>query len=248
MGIIYKITNLQTNKVYIGKTTQTIEIRFKEHISNGRKLHGSSEISKSLREYGTINHKIEIIEECSDEFLLQREQYWIDEFNSLYTGYNIKNEYLDYTPNYWGNKEVAISNIENGLQWNKNISPPETTRNLISTTKKKKYKLGLYEGSFGHKHTEETKARLSTIAKMRPKPSIEHKEKLRLQSTGRLFYYNLIERKRICIKQNDVVPTGYIKGKGTCWVNKDTKNISIDIWDKEKYINEGYNEGRVNVG
>lgn len=31
-------------------------------------------------------------------------------------------------------------------------------------------------------------------------------------------------------------------------MNKDTKNISIDIWDKEKYINEGYNEGRVNVG
>ena len=33
MGFIYKITNLINNKVYIGLTTETIEKRWKSHIS-----------------------------------------------------------------------------------------------------------------------------------------------------------------------------------------------------------------------
>lgn len=32
MAFIYKITNLINNKLYIGKTERTIEVRWKEHL------------------------------------------------------------------------------------------------------------------------------------------------------------------------------------------------------------------------
>lgn len=248
MGIIYKITNQQTGKIYIGKTIKTLKDRFAEHVSNGRKMAGASAISRSLREYGTINHTIEILEECDNELLLMREQYWIDKLNSKYTGYNIKNEYCFDTREYWENKDKALTNINNGLVWNKGITPPISTRTRISTTKKKKYELGLYENSYGHKHTEETKAKLAVIAKARPKPLEQTKEKCRIQSTGRVFYFNISEKKRIFLKKDDIVPPGYIKGKGTIWVNKDGNSISIDVWNKDYYLEQGYSEGRVNVG
>jgi group I intron endonuclease len=76
MGYVYKITNMQTKKSYVGKTIKMhVKERFYEHVSNARKIEGSSMIAKSLREYGTINHTIEILESCEDNLLLEREQY-----------------------------------------------------------------------------------------------------------------------------------------------------------------------------
>jgi group I intron endonuclease len=248
--IVYKITNLQTGKIYVGKTNKNLETRFLQHVRNGRKIHGSSLICKSLREYGTINHKIEILEQCKpSDNILEREQHWIDKLDSLHLGYNIKNEYLvDTPPEYWGDSEKAAKNLSEGTTWNKGISPPTTTRNKISKTKKRKHELGLYKDSYGHKHTEETKKKLSIIAENRAPASEETRKKISLSSENREFFYNPNEKKRINVKKGDPIPRGYIRGKGTCWVNKDEKSLSIDIWDKEKYIEQNYKEGRVNVG
>jgi len=247
MAKIYKITNNITNKVYIGKTIrETLDQRYKEHISAGRKIEHSSLISKSLREYGTINHNIELLEECADHDVLIKEQYWIDAYDSLFLGYNIKNEFIEDTERkYWGDSNKAKENISKGIKWNKGISPKESTREKISKTKKKKYELGLYENSFGHKHTEETKKKLSDIAKNRPKPSSETKQKLGNQSKDRKFYYSVENKRKILIKSNQLPPEGYMPGKGTCWVHKNAISISIDIWEKQNYINNGFKEGRL---
>lgn len=247
MGKVYKITNVITGKRYVGKTIkENLEQRFNEHIRNGRKISHSSLISKSLREYGTINHTIELLEECDNSIILKREQYWIDQLNSLYLGYNIKNEHLEeLEANYWGNENKARENLSKGLAWNKGISPKHETRDKISKTKKKKYVLGLYPNSFGHKHTEETKARLSEIAKNRPKPSEETKKKWTNQSKDRKFYHNVSLKNRISIKDYDSIPEGYVPGKGTCWVHKENTSIYISIWEKQNYIDNGYKEGRV---
>lgn len=248
MGYIYKITNIQTNKIYVGKTLNDVNERFKEHISKGRTIEGSSKISKSLREYGSLNHTIEILEICLNAEMLKREQYWIDKLNTLYIGYNIKNEYKEKQNNeYWGNKETALKNIREGKIWNSGISPKKETREKISLTKKKKSKLGLYK-SYGHKQSEETKNKLSQIAKERPKISQETIEKLRVASSNKICYYSIVDKKRIFLKKEDIIPNNYTKGKGTCWVYKDNISVSIDIWNKQKYINDGYKEGRIICG
>lgn len=238
-----------TNKVYVGKTVKDIQERFAQHIRNGRKIDNASEISKSLREHGTLNHKIEVLESCEDVVLLVREQYWIDNLNTLQLGYNIKNEHLNKKDKtYWGEEELAIKNMAAGRTWNTGISPKKETRERIANTKKERAQCGLYDNSYGHKHTEETKKFLSEIAKNRPAPSKETREKLKQASSGRTCYYNPNEKKRVFLKGGNDIPTGYIRGKGTRWMNRNDENISVDIWEESKYTKNGYKKGRIICG
>jgi group I intron endonuclease len=69
---IYKITS-PTNKVYIGQSIN-IERRFKEY----QKLYckQQTKLYFSLKKYGPENHIFEIIEECKECDLIQKETYW----------------------------------------------------------------------------------------------------------------------------------------------------------------------------
>lgn len=245
MGYIYKITNTLTNLEYVGKTVKDINERFVEHIRNGRKIMGASQIARSLREYGSLNHKIEILEVCDNDVLLEREQHWIDKLNTLHIGLNIKNEKLnnDNDTQYWGNHEKAKQNIDGNEVWNKGISPSEEVRKKISETKRKRYALGLYK-NYGHSHTEETKRKLSDIAKKRPPISNITRKKIVEASRDRKFYHNVSDKKIVCIKSDETIPNGYVEGKGMIWVTKDKKNLNINVWDLDEYINRGYKRGR----
>ena len=88
MPYIYKITNKINGKMYIGQTVNTIEIRFKRHVSdayNGKEM----AISKAIRKYGADNFTIEVIEECEREYLDEKEKYWIKYYDSVNVGYNM---------------------------------------------------------------------------------------------------------------------------------------------------------------
>lgn len=88
---VYKITNLITNKVYIGITNQGAEIRFGHHLYEARS--GSPfPIHNSMRKYGNENFKLEVIDTCDNyEDLKNKEKYWISFYNSKdrATGYNL---------------------------------------------------------------------------------------------------------------------------------------------------------------
>ena len=71
MGYIYKITNKINNKIYIGQTNRTIEIRWKEHC---RHLNSNMPICRAIKKYGESNFLVEELEECSDILLDKREQ------------------------------------------------------------------------------------------------------------------------------------------------------------------------------
>lgn len=83
-GIIYKITNKLNNKVYIGLTTRTLDIRWKEHLR-----HSSQKIDAAITEFGARNFTIELIEECNIDIIDNKEQYWIQYYNSFDNGYNL---------------------------------------------------------------------------------------------------------------------------------------------------------------
>ena len=87
---IYKITNLINNKSYIGQSVN-IEKRW-----NNEKRCAFIESDKSynyplsiaFRKYGVDNFLFEVIEECSQEELNEKEMFWISKFDTFYNGYN----------------------------------------------------------------------------------------------------------------------------------------------------------------
>lgn len=89
---IYKITNQQNQKCYIGKS-KNIEQRWKEHIYEA-KANSSRALCRAIRKYGEQNFSFEILEEIPielyDSISSDREKYWIKYFNSFSdSGYNM---------------------------------------------------------------------------------------------------------------------------------------------------------------
>ena len=87
MAFIYKITNKTNGKVYIGKTERDIETRWREHIRHAKAL-PHIPLYKAINKYGETNFIINCIEECSSKDVNEREQYWINFFDSYGQGYN----------------------------------------------------------------------------------------------------------------------------------------------------------------
>ena len=90
--IIYKITNNQTQQVYIGQTIRTLEQRLNRHKSDALNNVIDTHFARAIRYYGWDAFKAEIIDtaKIQDE-LNQKEQYWIHYYDSVNTGYNETN-------------------------------------------------------------------------------------------------------------------------------------------------------------
>ena len=88
MAYIYKITNSINNKVYIGKTSKTIEERFKEHILDSKRERCEKRpLYNAFIKYGIENFFVEEIEKVpTDEKASEREIYWIKYYRS-YVGF-----------------------------------------------------------------------------------------------------------------------------------------------------------------
>ena len=86
---IYKITNIQNNKIYIGQTIRPIEQRFHRHINDALNNILNTHFARAIRKYGKDNFVVEIIDtaQTQDE-LNQKERYWIQYYNSVQEGYN----------------------------------------------------------------------------------------------------------------------------------------------------------------
>lgn len=81
---IYKITNKENEKIYIGQSID-IERRLAEH-----KKKRTLTIDDYINVLGVDNFTFEILEECQEENLDQKEQEYIQKFNSRIDGYNIQ--------------------------------------------------------------------------------------------------------------------------------------------------------------
>ena len=88
---IYKIENNINHKIYIG-LTNNFERRWMEHKRRYLDIFSSSyncKLYRAFRRYGLHNFTFSILEECSSDILGEREQYWINYYNSFYSGYNM---------------------------------------------------------------------------------------------------------------------------------------------------------------
>jgi len=89
---IYKITNATNGKLYIGQSKR-IDRRKREHL---KKLvsnqHYNDHLQGSFNKYGLENFNFEVIEFCEDHQLDEKENYFINKYDSMdrEKGYNLK--------------------------------------------------------------------------------------------------------------------------------------------------------------
>lgn len=83
---VYQILNLINGKRYIGSSKNILK-RFCAHKnSNQLGKHSNAHLTNAFKKYGIQNFEFSILEECEENILFEREQYWVDCFDmsSLY--------------------------------------------------------------------------------------------------------------------------------------------------------------------
>ena len=102
MAYIYKIINDINEKIYVGKTNLSIEERWRQHKKDRSKIEAQKRpLYRAIKKYGIEYFHIELIEECTNDIVNEREKYWIEQYGSFKHGYNATiggdgKPYLDY--------------------------------------------------------------------------------------------------------------------------------------------------------
>lgn len=187
---VYKITNIKTNKCYIGSSKDIIGRFYKHKTSLKFNKHHSVKLQRSYNKYGAENFKYEIIEECENDFLIINEQKNIDLYNSYKKGYNS----LPIAGRNFGMKhsDETKEKLRKASMGNKNMLNKKHTDETKEKIRMKlkgiplseETKLKMSKSGKGRTSTEETKLkqRNSHLGK---KLSEEHKNKLRLCHLGK---------------------------------------------------------------
>lgn len=89
MSGIYKITNQKTNECYIGQAVD-IATRWKNHAKYGLGIDTpqNNKLYKAMQEDGLWNFSWELLEKCPKEQLDEKEQFYINLYQSKEYGYN----------------------------------------------------------------------------------------------------------------------------------------------------------------
>jgi group I intron endonuclease len=88
---IYKIENLVDGKIYIGSSLNLENREYKHFWMLNRNNHDNQHLQNSYNKFGVKSFKFSIIEECCEIFLIERENYYINQYRSFNQefGYNM---------------------------------------------------------------------------------------------------------------------------------------------------------------
>lgn len=133
MAFIYKIVNDVNDKIYIGKTDFSVEKRFKEHCNDKEKEYRKDRpLYQAMNKYGIEHFHISQIEEVPSEKAAEREQYWINFYNSYHYGYNAT---LGGDGSYRANRNLVLSLYNKGLGLKeikeRTSYDPKTIKNIL---------------------------------------------------------------------------------------------------------------------
>lgn len=101
MGLIYCYTNKINGKQYVGQTTTSLERRDygHQHQPTPKYFHAA------LKKYGRENFDLDVLEECSNELLDEREEFWIKKLGTFGNGYNLNSG--GKQPKYFQPEQIA---------------------------------------------------------------------------------------------------------------------------------------------
>jgi group I intron endonuclease len=194
--VIYKTTNLITNKIYIGQDSK----------NNPNYLGSGLLLNSSIEKHGIENFKKEILEYCnSKKELNEREIYWINYYNSLdkNIGYNISTggsggDNITNNPNR--DKFIEKQKLRTGI---KNSMYSKTHS---EESKQKMRHCGESNGMFGKKHKN------TSIEKQKDKAKGRYTLEWFIERNGEIKGTELfLERNKRLSKQNSGENNGAFK-------------------------------------
>jgi len=118
---IYLIKNILDDKVYIGSSVNLKDRRYKHFWMLEKGIHDNQHLQNSYNKFGEEKFKFEILENCKYEILVEKENYYIDKFNSNKCdfGYNLAKVSESRRNTY--NEEVKVKLSKHNLNKNGNI-------------------------------------------------------------------------------------------------------------------------------
>jgi len=89
VGTIYLIINKINGHKYVGQTTRGMNKRWAQHIQEANRM-SQYPLHKAMRKHGNHNFMVKELEECDTKLLNEREEYYIEKFNTFNSsaGYN----------------------------------------------------------------------------------------------------------------------------------------------------------------
>jgi group I intron endonuclease len=202
---IYKITNTQNGKVYVGKTESTLIFRIRKHCMEVRK--GTNRyLYDAIRHYGWDIFSVEIIETCSSkEELNEREIYWITvlKSNDKSFGYNMTEggdgvgfslEALKKSADMRRGKprsDEVKKKISDGNRGKITVISEETKKKISQTLTGRMPSKPIHEimkgkpgARLGAKHTEESKKLMSFHQTGKSRWTDEQKQQMSIERKG----------------------------------------------------------------
>lgn len=145
MSGVYGIINKVNGKIYIGSTSSTFEKRFGIHKRQLRLgIHGNSHLQASWNKYGENSFEFKVLEECTPEFCIVLENWWIEHYaaNDRNKGYN--------------KRDVADSNF--GI---KRSEETKRRQSLIASNRSQEVRENMAAAQRGKVCSAETRAKMS---------------------------------------------------------------------------------------
>ena len=142
---IYEICNIINGHRYIGSSVNIKERWYRHKRALGKNKHHSRYLQRSWNIYGQHNFEFRIIEHCAKKSLLKREQFYID---------TLKPEY-------------NMSPIAGSSLGRKTSAETRAKQSMAATGKVHDYMYGSKNPFFGHRHTVESRSKISAASKNR---------------------------------------------------------------------------------
>lgn len=177
---IYLIRNLLDGKVYIGSSVNIRKRWQSHHQLLCKNKHHSSHLQRAWNRDGSDYFIFQVIELCSPDVLVEREQFWFNAHSACDAryGYNI-GLFADAPMRGRKMRPESIAKVVAAITGRKH--PPGTGAKIAAALRGRKRPLSVMAGALaantGRKATAETRAKMSAKRKGVPK-SLEHRAKI----------------------------------------------------------------------
>lgn len=180
--LIYKITNIINNKIYIGKTKNEFKKRYACYKSDYKSSRHSSYLYKAFNKYGLENFKFEILIE---NIITLKELNYAERYFIAY--YKSNNKNIGYNSTEGGDGGIRMFNKDNPMYGKKREDLIKLNKSRVGIPLSNNHKQKIGKSTKGKKHNE------LTIIKMKKIKRTEEQKNNISKKNKKIVYCNNIK-------------------------------------------------------